>query len=109
MGTLYRQYRDESDARKVLLAEYNDLKYKHQEQKGEEGGGATGETEDPVVLKLKLMWAVSGLIGLAGVWEGWFTHTSIYTHDWHELVENWVRIRAKYEDHQHQWNLKRMA
>ena len=55
MGTLYRQYRDESDARKVLLAEYNDLKYKHQEQKGEEGGGATGETEDPVVLKLKLM------------------------------------------------------
>jgi len=57
VGKLYRQYRDESDARKVLLAEYNDLKYKHQEQKGEEGGGATGETEDPVVLKLKLMWA----------------------------------------------------
>lgn len=54
MGKLYRQYRDESDARKVLLAEYNDLKYKQQEQKGDEVT-ATGEAEDPVVLKLKLM------------------------------------------------------
>lgn len=55
VGKLYHQYRDESDARKVLLTEYNDLKYKQQEQKGEEVG-ATTEAEDPVVLKLKLMW-----------------------------------------------------
>ncbi len=54
MGKLYRQYRDESDARKVLLADYNDLKYKHQEQKGDDVATTT-EAEDPVVLKLKLM------------------------------------------------------
>ena len=54
VGKLYRQYRDESDARKVLLADYNDLKYKHQEQKGDDVATTT-EAEDPVVLKLKLM------------------------------------------------------
>ena len=36
------------------MADYNDLKYRQQEQKTEEGGGAVEEREDPVVLKLKL-------------------------------------------------------
>ena len=51
---LYEQYRHEVDARKILVADYNDLKYRQQEQKTEEGGGAVEEREDPVVLKLKL-------------------------------------------------------
>ena len=52
---LYEKYRLEVDTRKVLLSDYNDLKFRQQEQKGDEGGGgASEEREDPVVLKLKL-------------------------------------------------------
>jgi len=39
--------------RKLLISDYNDLKYHQQEQKSEEGGQE--EREDPVVLKLKLV------------------------------------------------------
>lgn len=39
--------------RKLLISDYNDLKYRQQEQKLEEGGQE--EREDPVVLKLKLV------------------------------------------------------
>jgi hypothetical protein len=44
------------DARKILVADFNDLKYRQQEQKGDDsgGGGAEESREDPVVLKLKL-------------------------------------------------------
>ena len=38
--------------RKILISDYNDLKYRQQEQKSEEAGPE--EREDPVVLKLKL-------------------------------------------------------
>ena len=54
MGELYEQYRHEADARKLLVADYNELKFRQQEAKAEEGGGASEEREDPVVLKLKL-------------------------------------------------------
>lgn len=56
MGLLYQQYRDEADARKLLVADYNELKL--QQMEGEEGGaeseGAGEEREDPTILKLKL-------------------------------------------------------
>lgn len=52
MAGLYEKYREEADARKLLVADYNDLKFRQQEQKGEEGGQE--EREDPVILKLKL-------------------------------------------------------
>ena len=76
VARLYEQYRNEADARfgsprsrlaehhnigtlsahlpgrKMLVSDYNDLKYRQQEQKSEETG--TEEREDPVVLKLKL-------------------------------------------------------
>ena len=56
IGGLYEQYRHEVDARKVLLADFNDLKYRQQEQKSDDvgGGGADESRDDPVVLKLKL-------------------------------------------------------
>ena len=53
VGELYEKHRYETDARKLLIADYNDLKFRQQEQKGEEGG-AQEEREDPVLLKLKL-------------------------------------------------------
>lgn len=56
VAELYKQYRDECDARKVLLSEFNDLKFRQQEQKAIEDDKGSSETrEDPVVLKLKLM------------------------------------------------------
>lgn len=54
VAVYYEQFRDESDARKILLTEFNDLKFRQQEQKRDDAG-ASGETEDPVVLKLKLV------------------------------------------------------
>jgi len=53
VAELYEKYRHEADARKLLISDYNDLKYRQQEQKSEEGGQE--EREDPVVLKLKLV------------------------------------------------------
>lgn len=50
---LYEKHRYEADARKLLVSDYNDLKFRQVEQKGEEGG-APEEREDPVLLKLKL-------------------------------------------------------
>lgn len=54
VAELYKNYRHECDARKMLVSEYNDLKFRQQEQKTEDDGNAD-EREDPVVLKLKLM------------------------------------------------------
>ncbi len=53
IAVLYENFLRESDARKVLLGEYNDIKYRQQEQKSEDDG-AGEDREDPVVLKLKL-------------------------------------------------------
>ena len=53
MAELYKNYRHECDARKILISEYNDLKFRQQEQKTEDDGNVD-EREDPVVLKLKL-------------------------------------------------------
>ena len=39
-------------SRKLLVAEYNELKFHHQAEKAEDSGGQ--ERDDPVVLKLKL-------------------------------------------------------
>lgn len=50
---LYEKHRFEADARKLLISDFNDLKFRQQEQKGEEGG-AEEQREDPVLLKLKL-------------------------------------------------------
>ncbi len=50
---LYENFLRESDAGKVLLGEYNDIKYRQQEQKSEDDG-AGEDREDSVVLKLKL-------------------------------------------------------
>ncbi|XP_065913641.1 translin-associated factor X-interacting protein 1-like isoform X2 [Dysidea avara] len=47
----YEQYKNEADARKLLISDINDLKFRQQEQKAEE---TMEEREDPVVLKLKL-------------------------------------------------------
>lgn len=54
MAELYKSYRLESDARKILVSEFNDLKFRQQEQKSEDDGNAD-QGEDPVVLKLKLV------------------------------------------------------
>lgn len=54
VAELYKNYRLESDARKILVSEYNDVKFRQQEQKTEDDGRAD-EGEDPVVLKLKLV------------------------------------------------------
>lgn len=56
MAELYKNYRLECDARKILVSEYNDLKFRQQEQKTEDDGNAD-QGEDPVVLKLKLIRA----------------------------------------------------
>ena len=36
------------------MADFNDLKFRQQEQKGDDSSGGSEEREDPVVLKLKL-------------------------------------------------------
>ncbi|KAL5467597.1 hypothetical protein EMCRGX_G031852 [Ephydatia muelleri] len=54
LGHLYEQYRDEADARKLLIADYNDLKYRHQQEQQVSEDTHTNEREDPVLLKLKL-------------------------------------------------------
>ncbi len=54
---LYERYRYEADARKLLISDYNDLKFRQEEQKGEESGGQE-EREDPVLLKLKLAYVL---------------------------------------------------
>ncbi len=50
---LYEKHRYEADARKLLIADYNDLKFRQAEQKGEDMVNQE-EREDPVLLKLKL-------------------------------------------------------
>ncbi len=50
---LYEKHRYEADARKLLIADYNDLKFRQAEQKGEDMANQE-EREDPVLLKLKL-------------------------------------------------------
>ena len=54
VAELYKNYRLESDARKILVSEFNDLKFRQQEQKTEDDVNAD-QGEDPVVLKLKLV------------------------------------------------------
>lgn len=53
VAELYTNYRHECDARKILISEFNDLKFRQQEPKTDEDGNAD-DRDDPVVLKLKL-------------------------------------------------------
>ena len=52
----YHKYRDECDARKLLVADINDLRYQQEDYMASRGGAqANQETEeDPVILKIAL-------------------------------------------------------
>ena len=55
VAKFYQQFRDESDAKKLLLTEYNDFKFRQLEYKGGDISALGGVEDDPVLLKLKLV------------------------------------------------------
>lgn len=58
----YHKYRDECDARKLLVADINDLRYQQEDYMASKGGAqANQETEeDPVILKIALQKSRDG-------------------------------------------------
>ena len=54
----HQKYRDECDARKLLIADINDLRYQQEDYLASKQSSAESEeTEDPVMLKLALKYA----------------------------------------------------
>ena len=53
LASVYKQYRDERDARKLLQSDINDLKYQQEDYQMSQKQD-TEEEEDPVMLKIAL-------------------------------------------------------
>ncbi|KAL5022681.1 hypothetical protein ScPMuIL_001836 [Solemya velum] len=57
----YQRYREECDARKMLLSDINDLRYQQEDTLLQQGGGAADDVQDdPVTLKIALKKAREG-------------------------------------------------
>jgi hypothetical protein len=56
LGSQYLKYRDEYDARKLLIADMNELRYQHEELLAAKSSAESqeGEKEDPVMLRIAL-------------------------------------------------------
>ena len=57
---MYRRYRDEGDARKLLVADINDLRYQQEDylMSKQNQQDAESAADDPVILKTALKWVL---------------------------------------------------
>lgn len=57
LASQYLRYRDEYDARKLLIADVNELRYQQEEMMAARNAeAAEGEKEDPVMLRIALKY-----------------------------------------------------